>query len=297
MQPSVPRLSRTAARLLLVLAILLTGHAALPATAMAQPPVLVPVPAPLDRLGTTTPEVAGPAEAFQSGVLPGQVPPLPEAQQYMLAVMTDLDRVWTEYFLRIGLQEPGVTYHVITPGDTTAVSVCVPGGYIPADYNNAFYCDQDYDAATGYQGKLFLPLQTFVNMWGGSIFGRPSLQAGDFAAATVEAHEFGHHIQAELQAQLNLPPIQGPGGVRIKEKELIADCFAGVWAYTAYYSQYLEGTDVEEAVWGLNTIGDAVAGGTDPHGSPQERSAAFLLGYNTGKPGDCINNYWPGVRA
>ncbi len=79
-----------------------------------------------------------------------------------------------------------------------------------------------------------------MKMWNGDIFGRESAQAGDFAAAVLVAHEFGHHVQDELMVQLGLRDIVGAGGQKIKQKELIADCFAGVWAYTAYFSGYLD---------------------------------------------------------
>jgi uncharacterized protein len=246
----------------------------------------------LGQIGDEELPPAAPSEAFSSGIT--NTPTDAEAATYLMAVANDLDATWTAYFRTVNAREPFVTYKIVQPGEE-AVSRC--GGNVGTYYNNAFYCDDDIDPGNGWKGQIVLPLRTFERMWGGSIFGRSSPQIGDFAAAAVEAHEFGHHVQAELRDQLRLPDIVGPNGQKIKQKELIADCFAGTWTYSAYYKGYLEGADVEEALDALTVIGDAQEGGADPHGSPQERANAFSLGYNTGAPANCINTYWPGVQA
>jgi predicted metalloprotease len=136
-----------------------------------------------------------------------------------------------------------------------------------------------------------------MQMWNGNIFKRQSQRTGDFGAAVIVAHEIAHSNWFDLAAQYNLPPINQPGQPRNKDNELIADCGAGVWANSAYYQGFLEAGDVEEGVAALEAIGDAGPGGNDPHGTPAERAEAFKLGYNTGKPGQCIAAYWPGVNG
>jgi predicted metalloprotease len=243
----------------------------------------------LEDLNDSVPQASG---AFQDSQLDSGLTP-EYATSYLEAVVRDADRVWVAYFASIpGLTEPFVSYNIVQAGQTYT-STC--GMTITTDHPNAYYCPTDVDGQ--FAGAVWLPLETFMKMWNGDIFGQQSAQTGDFAAAAVVAHEFGHHIQNELETQLNLPPIKGADGSKIAEKELIADCFSGVWAYSAYESGYLEGTDVEEAVAGLNAIGDAQPGGADPHGTPAQRSEAFLLGYNNGTPANCINSYWPGVTA
>lgn len=249
-----------------------------------------PSAGPLEDLDETVPRA--PSGAFQdsqvdSGLTPEYV------TNYLNAVVQDADRVWVDYFASIpGLTEPFVSYYVV-PAGQQYTSSC--GMTITTDHPNAYYCPTDVDG--DFTGAIWLPLETFMKMWNGDIFGRQAIQTGDFAAAAVIAHEFGHHIQDELETQLKLPPIKAADGSKIAERELIADCFSGVWAYSAYESGYLEGTDVEEAVAGLNAIGDAQPGGSDPHGTPAQRSDAFLVGYNYGAPANCINSYWPGVTA
>ncbi|HEX6462386.1 MAG TPA: neutral zinc metallopeptidase [Candidatus Saccharimonadales bacterium] len=212
---------------------------------------------------------------------------------YLTAVVKDADRVWVEYFASIGLREPDVYYTIIQP-DTAYESQC-SATPLESTYNNATYCP--IDVIDGFTGAIWLPADTFANMWNGSIFTRQSVRKGDFGAAVVTAHEFGHHIQHELKDQLGWPEIKAADGSRIKEGELIADCFAGNWAFSAFYSNYLEAGDIEEGVAALIAIGDSEPGGDDPHGSPTERAEAFMLGYNSGAPADCINEYWPGVTV
>ena len=247
------------------------------------------------QVETQIPPVAARDEAFQSEQSGGQV----DVNNYLVAVIKDADRVWTDYFKKIGGREPQVTYHIL--GADTArgqeasfTSKCASSfdsagkpvyTTVDTDYPNAFYCTLDDNGV----GGIVLPLNTFARMWSGNVDNRQSKHAGDFAAATLAAHEFGHHVADELKQQFTLPDVKGAN------KEILADCFSGVWAYTAFYSGYLESGDVEEAIAAVESIGDPKPGGVDPHGSAEQRGTAWKLGYNTGAPAKCITAYWPGV--
>jgi len=132
-----------------------------------------------------------------------------------------------------------------------------------------------------------------LRMWSGDIFERQSKLAGDFAAAAIVAHEFGHHVQDELSTQAgNFPPPKGKNG------ELIADCSAGIWAADFYFQGGLEVGDFEEAVTALEVIGDHNILSPNHYGTPEERATAFQVGYHGvrgGRPADpatCIRHYW-----
>lgn len=129
--------------------------------------------------------------------------------------------------------------------------------------------------------------------------------SGALAQEYVVAHEYGHHIENILgilgQAQDGRT---GPrsGGVRI---ELMADCFAGVWAHNASrtkdatgttYLQPLTEADVRSALSAAAAVGDdriqeAVQGQVNPeawtHGSSASRQKWFLTGYKSGQAGSC----------
>ncbi len=212
-------------------------------------------------------------------------------QDYLNYMVADLDETWTEWFLANGFQEPYVYYEVVNPGETFTTT-CNGGKTVDDTYNNAFYCPADTytdDAGVQYQGSLVLPETTFQQMWNGDIFDQSSAYVGDFAAAIIVAHEFGHHVQDEmlLQAQAANPgsTLGGPVG---QNGELIADCFAGVWMASAYYKNMLIDTDYEEALSALYSIGD----NEGSHGTPEERVAAVTAGYNSTNPMDCVSTYW-----
>lgn len=256
-----------------------TTPSALPTTTPPSTPTAAP-----QATDLSAPLPEAPSGAFQQSEVQnnGDV----DVEAYLQEVVVDADKVWTDYFLKSGLTEPYVSYAIIGEGDTFQ-STCMTQP-IMTDHANAYYCPTDTDDTGVQVGALILPATTFAKMWTGDIFGRQSQKAGDFGAATIVAHEFGHHVQHSLMTQKAWPQIYG------KNKELIADCFAGNWANSAYYSGYLESGDVEEAVEALFAIGDDGTG-PDPHGSPRERQHAFELGYQGGDPSTCVATYWVSV--
>lgn len=217
-------------------------------------------------------------------------------QDYLVYMISDIDTMWSEWFTTNGFSEPMVGYEIINPGETYT-SVCAIGGQTTFDsaYPNAFYCPGDVltgGDGVNYQGVVVLPETTFQKMWEGNIFEMQSASVGDFAAAIITAHEFGHHIQDEMLLQLKAAdPAGSYGPPNGKNQELIADCFAGVWMNSAYYQNMLIDTDYEEALNALSAIGDQ-GDSADPHGTPEERAAAVTAGYNSGQPVSCIDSYW-----
>jgi predicted metalloprotease len=240
----------------------------------------------------------------------GAAPPGSESsgftvEQYLAYMIGDLDGMWTKWFIDAGYSEPLVGYDVVITSETYN-SQCTDRTtgqrlVIKADFPNAIYCPSDVITGSDgkqYQGVVVLPELTFQKMWSGNIFGSQSKVTGDFAAAILTAHEFGHHVADEMMIQSNTArpgSVAKPTGAN---NELIADCFAGVWMNTAYYSGMLEGSDVEEAVEALRAIGDRTVS-NDPHGTPEERAAAVQLGYHgspgnyaPGSPAACVATYW-----
>lgn len=102
---------------------------------------------------------------------------------------------------------------------------------------------------------------------------------GDFAAATVVAHEWGHEVQDELGLFRWAVVHRYWIG-----KELQADCYAGMFARHAAALGLLEDGDVEEGAAMLASLGDQRMNRNSPqaHGTPAERRGWFLRGYQTG---------------
>jgi hypothetical protein len=222
-------------------------------------------------------------------------------EEYLNYIIKDLDTQWTHWFIASGFKEPNVAIAMIEPGKTFT-SKCLPQP-VSDTHPNAYYCDLDLgEPINGQQhyGSLILPVTTFQQMWTGNIFGRTSKRAGDFAAGIITAHEFGHHVQDELRQQYNANATTSTtllAEPTPPNKELIADCFAGNWAASAYYTGLLESGDFDEAVAALSSIGDTALGGT--HGSAKQRKTAIETGYHglrgITQPGDpiaCIKTYW-----
>ena len=101
------------------------------------------------------------------------------------------------------------------------------------------------------------------------------VQAGDFAAAFVLAHEFGHAMQARLPRKEELGVLT----------ELQADCFAGAWSRSVQEEGLLNEGDLDEATLAVFSARDVPGTEfTDPaaHGTGFERTRAFSDGYEDG---------------
>lgn len=220
-------------------------------------------------------------------------------KEYVDWVVQSADEMWTKWFLANGFNEPYVWIEMIFAGDPPVQSRCVdPDTGKPAvtadDTPNAFYCAVDVvitPEKVRYDGALILPITALQQVWLGDIYGKKSDTPGDFGAAMIVAHEFGHHVQDELSRQDGYKPPTG------KNKELIADCFAGNWATSVYKKGELEKGDMLEAANMLGVLGD-VSVSTNSHGTAEERIAAMMVGYmgsqgkNPGDPRECFARYW-----
>ncbi len=112
----------------------------------------------------------------------------------------------------------------------------------------------------------------------------------DVAQAYVIAHEVGHHVQQ----------IQGTLDSRTNEQsvavELTADCYAGAWFYSISDDLVLAENEIQEALTAAAAVGDdniqrSGGGRIQPeswtHGSSEDRTNAFLTGFQSGDPNTC----------
>jgi uncharacterized protein len=139
----------------------------------------------------------------------------------------------------------------------------------PAPPRNAFYCPSEDFIAWDETGLLI-----------------PYYIRGDFAAAYVLAHEFGHAVQFRLPRDRQLRP-----GIL---RELQADCLAGAWTRSVEEQGLLQAGDLDEAVAGLYSARDVPGTDfTDPraHGSGFQRIRAFGDGYEGGGR-ECLRPDW-----
>ena len=216
-----------------------------------------------------------PAAQDSTVVQEGQDP----LKEFVAFVVTDVNNAWTAIFASAGQQYEPTRLVVFTAGVRTAcgdAAAAVGPFYCPAD--RLVYLDLDF----------FRELE--------QRFGAP----GDFAQAYVIAHEIGHHVQNLLGIMDQVAAAQRADPSRANDLsvrlELQADCFAGVWAHTAYEENQLEQGDLEEGLTAASAVGDdtiqeRATGRIDPdtftHGTSQQRRDWFLRGFQEGTVAAC----------
>jgi predicted metalloprotease len=206
----------------------------------------------------------------------------PEEQtryEFVRVVLADTEDIWGREFARADLQylEPSlVVYRDRYPTDCGMGDARMGPFYCPAD--RRIYIDLGFYDALAQQ------------------FEAP----GDFAQAYVIAHEFGHHVQNVLGIlpEVNQEMRNNPGSANALsvKLELQADCFAGVWAHSAYTRNLLEDGDLEEGLTAASAVGDdsiqGAGGGrvrpeTFTHGTSEQRKQWFLKGFQDGSVESC----------
>jgi hypothetical protein len=163
-----------------------------------------------------------------------------------------LNHFWNNVFAENGMQ-------YAMPAGFYWYNEEVPSNCGATSLNNAFFCPADRTIWFHYDFLLTL----YNNI-------------GDYAAAHVLAHEWGHLVQFLLG-------VDNQGFTIFTE--LQADCFAGVFAAFAANSGYLDQGDVQEAVVITYQLGDPAGFPWfefNAHGTSDERVAAFALGFDHG---------------
>lgn len=209
-------------------------------------------------------------------------PPTDQMGRFVSAVVAQTEDVWGE----ILPAQKGIKYTppklVIFDGRTSSACGQAQSAMGP------FYCPVDQ--------KIYLDTSFFNDMK------RRLGGGGDFAYAYVIAHEVGHHVENQLGILARAQRAQQQGtkidanriSVRV---ELMADCFAGVWAAnTDRKWQILEKGDIEKAINTAQAIGDdrlqqAARGSVVPdsftHGSSAQRVEWLQRGLQSGRIDSC----------
>lgn len=203
----------------------------------------------------------------------------------IVATLNSAEDFWAGELPRYGTQfvKPGATiYRGQTPSPCGTASNQVGPFYCPLD--EGIYIDASF-------------FQILESQFGSS--------GGQLAQEYVVAHEYGHHIQNIFgvlgQAQQDPRGAQS-GAVRV---ELMADCFAGMWAQHASTTTDESGTaflqplteqDVRDALSAAASVGDdriqqKTQGQVNPeawtHGSAEARQRWFLTGMRAESVNDC----------
>ena len=220
----------------------------------------------LDQLPGMTPA--------QPGESPTQGQPIEDdAEQFIGFVINDIQDAWEAEFQAAGRQYDRTTVVLFTQavgsGCGNATSAVGP-----------FYCPVD--------SKVYMDLDFFKELQDRFGVEGSAAEVASFAQAYVLAHEVGHHVQNVLGISGDVhsrrqsdPDEANELSVRL---ELQADCFAGVWAHSAYAEDLLEPGDMEQALDAAAAVGDdriqeQTTGQVNPetwrHGSAEQRTKWF----------------------
>ena len=199
-----------------------------------------------------------------------------ELAKFSSQILAGTEDVWTEVFKEMGREYVPPRMVLYTGSVQTG---CGNG----QSAMGPFYCSADQ--------CLYIDLSFFTSM-------KKQLGAdGDFAYAYVIAHEVGHHVEYLLgildKAHQQMSHASKTDANRISVRlELLADFYAGVWAYhdNKQFSS-LEDGDLEEAIDCAQKIGDnylqeKARGYSTPesftHGTSKQRMKWLKLGLTTG---------------
>jgi predicted metalloprotease len=199
--------------------------------------------------------------------------------QFVGFVVDDVQGSWETVFADAGRRYEPTTLRVFTGAVDTGCGRA-------SSATGPFYCPADR--------RVYLDLAFFRELR--DRFGAP----GDFAQAYVIAHEFGHHVQNITGTLPQVSRLQRENPSEANELsvrlELQADCYAGIWARSAYQDDLLEEGDLEEGLQAAAAVGDdrlqTQATGTYDresftHGSSEQRRRWFLVGFQDGRVDAC----------
>lgn len=199
-----------------------------------------------------------------------------ELAKFSKQILAGTEDVWTEEFKKLGrtYEPPKMVLY------TGSVQTACGNGQSSM---GPFYCSADQ--------CLYIDLSFFSSM-------KQQLGAdGDFAYAYVIAHEVGHHVEYLLgslgKAHEQMSRMNSKDANKISVRlELLADFYAGVWAYhdNKMFGSIEDG-DLEEAIRCAQVIGDnylqeKARGYSQPetftHGTSKQRMKWLKLGLTTG---------------
>jgi uncharacterized protein len=231
---------------------------------------------------TTTIESADlerlPPAPEHSGVAPSSASS--DGSAFLRHVFEDAEALWTHEFASAELTYRPARLTIFHGQVTTACgsqTADVGPFYCPA--SAGVYLDTAFFTALSHQAGVHL---------------------GDFAQAYVIAHEVAHHVQVLLgiSHQVAAADQVDPAGKngRSVRVELQADCFAGVWAHSAYRRGDLTDADFADALRAAAVVGDdfqqqGATGTVNPeaftHGTSAQRQHWLTTGFEDGTPAAC----------
>lgn len=196
-------------------------------------------------------------------------------------ILGDTEDTWHAIFAKMGRQYEEPRLNIFNGSVSSACGLA-------SEAMGPFYCSVDRE--------VYIDLSFYDDLR--TRFGAP----GDLAQAYVIAHEVGHHVQNLLGVSDEVGRARQGATAETANKlsvrmELQADCFAGVWAFSADKErQLIQAGDIGEAMTAAAAIGDdrlqrEAQGHVVPesftHGTSEQRQRWFDRGYQSGDIARC----------
>lgn len=218
--------------------------------------------------------------------------------EFVAVVAQDAAITWSQLFEASGRSFVPPTIVLVGPG-AYARSGCGINVGDPRDHAHhtpALYCqyggetgEQPLDAtevivsAYRFGPVLYLSLPWLEDYAAGSGV------APDVALAYRVVREYAHHVEYLL----GVTDHTGGGCCDYSDQQvaLVAECFAGVWAHSAYDRGRLDLEDIaaaQSAAWGEDAVPVILFGRDAAYGDAQQQLDAYTTGYDNGHPGHCL---------
>jgi predicted metalloprotease len=192
----------------------------------------------------------------------------------LVAFTRSLEPLLNEFWNR-ALSMTDVDYYppklTVVPDGQVVMTGCRDADGNPHQADGLFYCPAD---TAVYIYEPFMK---------DDLIAGADWQSRDYVVVTVLAHEWGHHIQrltglAWVSGVLMVNQ-QDSWPLISRQRELQADCYAGLFTRYARDSGWLNSGDLEEAREAMLRAGDDHFESAGHHGTPDERKAWFTRGY------------------
>jgi|tagenome__1003787_1003787.scaffolds.fasta_scaffold20481731_1 predicted metalloprotease len=181
------------------------------------------------------------------------------------------------YWSSVPDMAPFAYYSFPAPGESVE-----SGCDVPTDDDSAFYCPVD--------DTVYVSQSLSARIWDGTFEVYPgqfaAAPAGDTGVLYVLGHEYAHNVQTEVGLYGD-PLSSADDPYPLINTELHADCWSGVYLRAKLDAGQLEEGDPEEAIWAAARVGDYAYDDPGHHGTPDQRVAAFKVGYDSGQPIAC----------
>lgn len=245
----------------------------------SDPPTALPTAAGTDQPRTGTSEGAtGPLDFTR---LNGQVPepskvllapsdgtPI-NGVGYAVSVFKSQRDFWEKYLKAHGFEMPRENLDLASPGDVSTTRC--HAGPINQDYPAMVYCSDDEYS--------IIPMTLLAHQWGGT------RKVGDLAAATTVSRTAVNSVIISLSAQLNV------AAPNLTAELYVGSCLTGVWAHSVYPQGTFTDKDLQTALARASAVHYELSG-AKATANADVLTTAWVSGFNSGRPADCMTNFW-----